>query len=156
MDTNKEIVRNSLKFIFDVASHEVILEADQKGNERVLINGEIIESKKSFRLSGTFKFIINEVNYEINVKVLNPITGVMEATLSKNGEAIIKQRATVKLGKKNKLLSNIMMIISFISLGFAVGNGYLPIWLTLLLYLIAVVGSASLRNKLYVIEEKNT
>ena len=156
MSANEVLTLDKARFIFPVSGNEVVLEIDHKGNEAVFLNGNLLHSRKSLRLWGSYSVPIEDHEYELQVKVKSPLTGVIDVKLMKNGAILSYQRAKVKLGEKLKALSFFLLIAGCASLGVAIAQAIIPVWLSVLLYVAVVVGAVSVRGKNYVITEVGT
>ncbi len=150
------LTRDKARFIFQVPKNEIALEIDLKGNESVFLNGAIVDSRRSFRLSGCYSIPIAGSEYRLHIRVRNPITGVIDAKLLEHENVLSHQRAKVKLGEKYKILSFLLLAAGCAGLGVAVARGLLPIWLTIVLYVVVVVSTMSIRGKNYVIRQVRT
>ncbi|MBU2709022.1 hypothetical protein KCM76_23705 [Zooshikella marina] len=143
------------KFIFDVEGHEVLLELRYLGKEDFYINEELIKTNKSFRVSGKYKFLVNENYYFIKFKVKNVFTGRIECDLYKGNELIISKHTLAKLGEKNKIISIILLLGLCGMLGYVTPKMGNWMWFSPILFIAAVVASMSCRERIYDIETKN-
>ena len=143
-------------FRFPIGEDEIAVVFDPTGQESFYLNGDLLESNRSFRLSGTYSVQVHGVTYDVSIKVKNPITGVADATLSEEGRVISRKRLKTKLGNRRKVLSFLLLALGSAALGVALGSGYIPLWLTALLSLLVVVGATAIRGRKYVVEEVRT
>jgi hypothetical protein len=99
--------------------------------------------------------MIDDVEYELAFSVKNPFGTKCFCQLSTNGELIESKVITARLGENNKILSAVILLASCGAIGLALPYLGDWIWLSPILFILAVAFSASFRGHIYD-EEKIT
>ncbi len=144
------------KFIFEVNSHELILECDPFGKEIVYLDDKIIESQRRFRISGDFSVNIDNECYLIKAKINNFVTGKMTCSLFKSGQLVEIRHTKVALGEKNKYLSIFLLFFNCGMLGLIIPSMGAWVWSAPLLLVLCVAGAMAVRVRVYAINENET
>ncbi len=142
-------------FTFEVDNHAVVFVSSPYGSEKLYINGSLVISKFSIRLNSKHRFHINNQEYNIKFKVLNVFTGELLCELYSKSNGLISSKYTkAKLTDKNKNTSIILLIILSAFVGYVAPRLGAWLWLTPLLFILAVIISMSIRERVYEIESK--
>lgn len=145
---------SSPNFDFEIDGNKVTLEVSHFGRESLYINDEFIETSLRFVTAADYKFTVNHVEYLIILKVRNAFTGKLECNLYQSDRLVVSKITQVKLGNGNKLLSVILLLVLCGAVGFIVPQMGNWIWLSPILFILAVVLSLSCRERIYEIETK--
>lgn len=117
-DTTKNVrIENELKsdvnyrdgyhFDFEVDGHNIHVHGSSKsGKETVLVNGEVVAEKRSFRRKSTLSFSIEDDTYEIEFNMVNMLTGELHCTLIKNNMHIKTYKKALKKSNHISLKSS--------------------------------------------------
>lgn len=150
-----ETFMSNPKFIFDVDNQIVSFDAGQFGEENLYVNNELIESNRKFRLSGNYKFLINDNEYTLKCRVINMFTGKIECNLYKGNILLSSKYTVAKLGDKNKFISLLLLLFLCGLLGVVAPKMGSWIWLSPFLFILAVIVAMSCRERIYDVETKN-
>jgi hypothetical protein len=109
--TSEVNYRDGYHFDFEVDGHNVHAHGSSKsGKETVLVNGEIVAEKRSFRRKSTLNFSIEENTYEIEFNMVNMLTGELHCTLIKNNMHIKTFKKALKKSNQLSLKSSSMWL----------------------------------------------
>ena len=100
-DVNKigtiSLFSNGFNFHFKVGKHDVHAWGSAKsGNEKLFLDGDLVSKKWSFTKTSVHRFRLDDVNYEVELRVVSLVTGELHCSLIKDGVHVETQKQVAK------------------------------------------------------------